>query len=345
MRLTESRIAAFLAEPDPSIRAVLVYGPDQGLVRERVDAITTTVAGRAEDPFRVTVLDAETVRSDPARLADEVAALSFTPGRRVVHVRDASDGLLEAVRAVLSQRTGDALLILEAGALPKRSSLRLLLETATDGAALPCYLDEGEALLRVIRDTLASWRLGVTPEALDYLVANLGVDRGVTRSELEKLAIYMGGDHPGVVGVEDAMACVGDNGAASLDGVVFTAFGGDSAALDQTLMRAYAEGHSPVAVVRAAIGHLLRLQLARALVAAGKPAKQAMAALKPAVFFKYQGSFQSQMAGWSDDRLTTALDIMLAAEVDCKTTGLPADAVCQRALFRIASAAAGRRLS
>ena len=35
MKIQPARAEAFIAKPDPTIRAVLFYGPDAGLVRER----------------------------------------------------------------------------------------------------------------------------------------------------------------------------------------------------------------------------------------------------------------------------------------------------------------------
>src|SRR5258708_11090953 len=91
VKLAPSRIAAFLQRPDPEIRAVLLYGPDEGLVRERAGIIGRTVCPDLNDPFRVADLSAATVAADPARLADEAAQLSLTAGRPVVRLRGPPD--------------------------------------------------------------------------------------------------------------------------------------------------------------------------------------------------------------------------------------------------------------
>ncbi|MGC2522189.1 MAG: DNA polymerase III subunit delta, partial [Stellaceae bacterium] len=84
MKIAPSRVAAFLQRPDPEIRAVLLYGPDAGLVRERADAVARTVCTDLSDPFRVAMLNGAVLAADPARLADEAAQLSLVGGRRVV---------------------------------------------------------------------------------------------------------------------------------------------------------------------------------------------------------------------------------------------------------------------
>src|SRR5947209_11687995 len=93
MRLAPARIAAFLQRPDPEIRAVLLYGPDEGLVRERAEAVARSVCSDLKDPFRVADLTGAGLAADPARLADEAAQLSLIGGRRIVRVRGAGDAL------------------------------------------------------------------------------------------------------------------------------------------------------------------------------------------------------------------------------------------------------------
>src|SRR6185437_14009910 len=109
MKIT-GRADAFVAKPDPALCAILIYGPDAGLVRERLNALTKSVAGAVDDPFRVVEFSADALRDDPARLSDEAAALSFTGGRRVVRVRDASDTVAEVFSDFVDDPKGEALI-------------------------------------------------------------------------------------------------------------------------------------------------------------------------------------------------------------------------------------------
>jgi DNA polymerase-3 subunit delta len=91
VKLAAGQVDGFLRRPDPQIRAVLLFGPDAGLVRERADTVARAVCPDLRDPFRVAELTAATLAADPARLADEAAQISLMAGRRVVRLRDASD--------------------------------------------------------------------------------------------------------------------------------------------------------------------------------------------------------------------------------------------------------------
>jgi DNA polymerase-3 subunit delta len=342
MKLTGARIAAFLRKPDPAVRGVLLYGSDGGQIIERARALVRLVVDDLNDPFRVAELRATDLAADPARLADEVAALSLIGGRRVVYLREAGDAVGALFAGFFADDPpGDAFVVVEAGALGPRSSLRTAFEEAERGAAIGCYGDEGAALEDIVVETLKAHGLRAEPDALAFLVGHLGSDRLVTRGELEKLALYAAGKKE--VTLADAVAVVGDSALLGLDDVIFGAAEGDHAGTDRALARLYLEGVSPVAVLRACARHLIRLQLIAGLADAGTAPAQAVARLRPPVMFKLRDRLIAQAQRWSSERLATALELVGEAELQCKTTGLPDQAICSRALMAVANAARARR--
>ncbi|MGE0260201.1 MAG: DNA polymerase III subunit delta [Alphaproteobacteria bacterium] len=335
MKLPAGRIAAFLRRPDPEIRAVLLFGPDAGLVRERADAVARTVCPDPRDPFRVADLTAAMLAADPARLADEAAQLSLMGGRRVVRVREAGDPLAQLCGRFLADGVGDALVVVEAGDLPARSALRRVFDEAPDAVAIGCYPDSARDLAAVIRETCAEHRVAISRDAVDFLVAHLGGDRMLTRAELEKLTLYAGDG--GRIGFEDARAVIADSAALSLDDALLAAAEGDAAALDRALARVFQEGESPVAIIRALLRHLQRLHLLASRIAAGASLDEAMRTARPPIFFKEQDSWRRQLRRWSEKRLRDALDRTADAEFRMKLTGPGAETICREALFAVAA--------
>ena len=57
------------------------------------------------------------------------------------------------------------------------------------------------------------------------------------------------------------------------------------------------------------------------------------------VFFKVRDRFVAQLRTWPPHKAGAALDILLAAEMDCKSTGMPEAEICSRAFLQIARAA------
>lgn len=336
MKLSGKAIDGFLRRPDPKVRAILLFGPDAGLVKERAEALGRGAVPDLADPFRVVELFGRAVADDPARLSDEVAAISFTGGRRLVRVRDAEDTATAAFASLFeTMPPGDTLVVAEAGDLSARSRLRTLFEGADAAVAIPCYVEEEASLGRVIADLLHEHGLAADADAISFLAGNLVGDRKVARGEVEKLALYMMGAKR--VTLEDAQACIGDSSSLEPDEPVLAAADGDFAALDRALGRLFAEGTSPVPILRSAQRHFQRLQLAVALTAAGKSAEAATDSLKPPVFYKLRGRFLGQVRRWSAPQVRQALERLVEAEADVKRTHMPDETICARVLFQIAS--------
>jgi len=340
VRLPPSRIAGFLQRPDPDIRAVLFYGPDEGLVRERAETVARAICPDLKDPFRVADVTAAILAGDPARLADEAAQLSLTGGRRVVRVRGAGDALAKLFAGFLESPSGEAFVVVEAGELPSRSALRRAFEAARIAAAIGCYPDTSRDLGVVIRETLAAHRVTASRDAGRFLVEHLGGDRLLTRSELEKLALYAGDG--GRVELEDARASISDTAALELDDAVMAAAESDTARVERVLGRIFQQGESPVSVIRALLRHLHRLHGMTARLAAGANAEEVLHSARPPIFFKQEESFRHQLALWTEARLRPQLDRLAKGELAMKTTGLPAETICREAMLAVARAARER---
>ena len=335
MKLAAGRVERFLEAPDAGMRAVLLYGPDAGLVRERADRLAAAIVPDRNDAFRISDLAADTLAADPARLDDEARALSLMPGRRVVRVRDAGDaagGLFD--RFFKDVPPGDSLIVVEAGDLAARSSLRRAFEGAREAGAIACYADGPEELRSLARAVMAARGIAASGEALDYLAAHLGGDRMLSRQELEKLALYVGDG--GKLGYEEAAAMVGDSAAVTIEDAILAAADGAIPALERAVQRAFDEGESPVTLLRAGLRHFQRLHLVAGRVAAGARAEEAIERLRPPVFFKLRPRFAAQVRRWPPRRAAAALETLFEAERNAKRTGLPPETICRDALLRIA---------
>ena len=346
MNIKGAEAERFLADPPAKVAAALLYGPDAGLVEERGRALVRLIAGALDDPFRVATLSRRDVETDPARLADELAALALTGGRRVVRLRETADGAADGIAEALAAAGGGGFLVVEAGELPARSALRKLFESRDDLAAIGCYRDDEASLANVIRATLAESGLGIEDHALAFLTRNLGGDRQVTRRELEKLALYRGGAEAGggaAITLDDAERCVGDSADITQEDLAFAVAGGDPAAAERAFGRALAEGVAAITLLRAVARHFQRLHQVAAAREAGRPLSEAVGRLRPPVFWKRRGAFEAQAGRWSTARLRDALADLTELEIDCKSSGAMPELLSGRALLRLAVNAPRRR--
>ncbi len=331
-------VDVFLKALPPDLRAVLFYGPDEGLARERAVNLALRLVPDVNDPFNVVDLAPASVTSDMARIADEMGAQSLMGGRRLVRLRGAEDNVAPAVQNAFSQLPpGDSFLIIEAGDLRPTSPLRKLFEGADVAAALPCYEADERDRLRLAEEEFKAAGVSATRDALQLLAGLLASDRALARQEIEKLITYAG--PKGKLDYEDVSTAIGDSATLESDAAIWLAADGKLPELDRALGRLYADGLPTIAILRAAQRHLQRLY---SVVASRDPLPLAMEQLKPPIFWKDRERFTAQASRWRQDRLEQAIARVGEAEVHCKTTGLRDTTMCSRALLAVASLAARR---
>ncbi len=340
-KIARGKVDGFLRNPGDDLKVALIHGPDRGLVRERAETLARSVCPDLGDPFRIARLSEDELKADPRRLSDEVSALAMTGGRRVVIAEADGEPAGRLVAEVAETPDWDSLLIVVAGNLTPRSSLRKAFEPSPAAAVIACYADDDASLDRLIDEVFRAWKVTASREVRDYVADSLGGDRLASRGELEKLALFAG--EGGELGIEDAAQALGDSAQLSIDDLVHAAASGDFAALERQLRRARDDGLAPVSILRAVQRHLQRLQLARGQMDQGKSPADAMKSLRPPVMFMFADRFRGQLNHWSPARIARAMEFAVEAELDCKSTGIPAEAVCERAMLRIARAAARGR--
>lgn len=333
-----SKSGAFAKALPNNIRAILIYGPDRGLVSERAGAITKAFVGKDGDGLSITRITSGDLEEDISRLADEATALGLFGGKRVVRVRPERLQITSIVEDLFGRLADDLLLVVEAGQLAKSAALRKLFESSPLGAALPCYPDEGRDLAAVIEDHFNKAGQTIDADARAVLVEQLGGDRIATRAELEKLSLYCLGK-TGIT-LKDVEAVSGEAALLSLDDLADAMGLGRLRDADRLLQRQYASGFSPDGVVAVVSRHIMLLHELRGRVETGKRPDDAVAAHKPPIFFKRKSAITNQCRIWSLANLNRALEIAGDAERQLRRGNGLAHEIAANAVLTICAKAA-----
>jgi DNA polymerase III subunit delta len=325
-------VDAFVARPDPKRAVVLVFGPDSGLVSERVNALVAASADDANDPFSLVRLEGEELVADPTRLIEEAQTIPLFGGRRAVWVKAGSRNVAAAIEPLLALPAIECRVIIEAGDLRRSSPLRTLCERAKNAAALPCYTDSERDLARLIDNEMHAAALTLKPDARALLIPLLGGDRAASRSELRKLALYAAGR--GEVDVDDVAAVVADASALALDDLVDTAFAGRPAELEAQLAKARSAGSAAGTIFFAAQRQLAQLHKWRTAIESGAPFS--LDNLQPPLHFRRKGLVDAALKRWNAARLAGAMAELADATLASRKTPALADTVAERALLALA---------
>jgi DNA polymerase-3 subunit delta len=338
--LKTGEIEAFVARPDPSRSVVLVFGPDAGLVSERVDAIVRASVDDPSDPFALVRLDGDTLASDPARLVDEALTVPLFGGRRAIRLRAGNRNIVPAVEGILGVTLRDCRVVIEAGELKRGAALRNLIERDKTAVAVSCYADGDRDLERLIDKELRDNNLTISSDARAALVPLLGGDRRASRAELRKLALYATGQKQ--IEIDDVIAVVADASALALEALVDAAFAGRIVDAEKEFSKASIARTDPTAIVGAALRQIARLHALRLDVESGTSASAVVDHAQPQIHFLRKPMVAVALKAWTSERLAKAMAMLAEAALDVKRQQRIAETIAHRAMMLIARAAAQR---
>lgn len=323
MRISSAAAAGFCRAPDPAVIAVLLYGSDAGLVALRRQELVRSVT--EGDEMRLTRLDAAEARKDPAAIDEAARARGFFPGRRVVLIERATDGLAKPLATILEAvEPEDALLVVEADSLPARSALRKLFETGRTLAAVALWPEPPDAGELGRRLRAAGLGAGLTAEAeADLVEAASVMDAGPLEQLIQTLAVY-GLDREEPLGADELAALLPARAESGTDRLIAAVAAGEVGTLGPVVRRLVAAGVTPTTMLIQTGRHFRQLL---GLAARNGPAPRGRVGERMA----------AEARRWGTARLERAVRTLYAADRTLRSPGRRPDlAMVERALIRVA---------
>ncbi|MGP3724570.1 DNA polymerase III subunit delta [Cereibacter sphaeroides] len=326
MILRGAEAVRYLAKPDPSRAGLLIFGQDSMRVAlKRQEAVLGLIGPEGAAEMRLTRLPASDLRRDPAALMDAMTAKGFFEGPRAVLVEEAADGLTALIGDVLKEwRSGDAQVVVTAGGLTGRSSLKKLFEAHPNAVCIGLYDDPPTR--EEVDTMLRQAGLGqIEPQAMAGLTALArDLDPGDFRQTVEKLALYKLGD-PAPLSAADVAEMAPASIEAGVDEVIHAVAEGRRTEVSPLVRRLEAQGVTAVALCIGAMRHFRGLHR---LAAGADPGRGG--------FNPRQERMQRQARQWGVNRLEEALALLVETDLTLRSASrAPAMAVMERALIRL----------
>jgi len=288
------------------INAILIYGPDAGLVDELCDK---AIEKLEIDKDNLLAIDADELREKQDALFAESCSPSMFGGRKAVIISGAGDSDYKIISELVTSTSLCATIIVTAGDL-RIGPLRKLFEDGKNIAAIACYTDDTKTLENLIHQELSaqSGIRQITPDAMSYMLSHMGGDRGITRGFLQKIAIYVSDKH--VVDLEDVEKCLPDTSASSADDYMYSLTAGHINPTMIALDRLIYAGADANMLVRMLYNHFNKLLVA---VVDGQ---------LPKLFWKVADKFNSAIKIWPENEIVNVLSRLNDLEKMCRTNGM-----------------------
>jgi DNA polymerase III subunit delta len=342
MKLNSQAVQKNLNRLEPGLKAVLLFGPDEALIRAHAEQFARQIVADPHDPFRIETLHSKSLQDDAGLLDQALNSFSLTPGRRLVLLDTPSEALAGMIAQSLQEHRGDSFLILRAGDLPASSKLRAMAEKSPIIGAIACYPDTAKELARQLQRRAADQGYPLDTEAAEALVEASGGERECARQELDKLILYVNTPARRLTraDVDAVSAPVMNKG---LDQVQRAVLDGNQHALVQGLQELASQGIQGIPLLYAVQNRLWQLEQAHALAERldkENSSAQSTNALDMAadkilgkMAWKEKPGFLAQARFWTPERLRKARAILHKADISYRHLTQANDIMVAQALL------------
>jgi DNA polymerase-3 subunit delta len=338
VKASKQSVARGVDQPNPAVRFYLFHGPDDAQSRALGARLVETLGA---ERF---LLASGAVKSDPALLAAEAAAISLFGGRRVIWIEPAGEDIVESARALLEVEAVESPVVAIAGALRKTSELLKLAEASPDALSFAAYLPEGAEADRMVIDVGRRFGLKLDPRLANRIAESCGNDQAIVSQEIQKLALYVDASPQTPKPLDDeALDAVGaEFSDSNIPRVADLALVGDVEGLTEELAR-LPTSNEGISVVRALQRRLLMLASARARMERGERLDAVMTSLGKSLFWKDKEIVGRMLSRWNAAGLATVAERAGKLEHALMFSSAPERESLGEELLSIARAAHSRR--
>jgi DNA polymerase-3 subunit delta len=335
-QIKAANVDQYIANPDKSIPLTLLYGPDQGLVSERAQLLSTKLNPDADEPLSVSRYEADDLASDPGKLSDDAYAFSMFGDSKLIRINGTTrKNLLVAFKPILENPPDKCWVIYEGGDIKRDSALRKLLEKSVNAMALPCFQDSSAALEQLIHEEITSNNLSIDTDTKNYLKSLLGEDRRASRNELKKLALFALGEKS--ITREQITSLLGNVSTVVNEDIIDAACLGQTDFLQSKLDQLFEAGGAPDMLMSATLRHLQMLHYFKAAMKRSNvQSSSIIASARPPIHFTRKNRVVASLQKWNLPKLEIAMDRLNKAFYETRSNVSLAKSIAATTLLAIA---------
>jgi DNA polymerase III subunit delta len=330
MKPNANEIEQIIKVPPSNIFGYLIYGPDHGLVIERSIALEKQLV---TNPFALTIIPFSHIKKNTGILIDALSNIAFGGGNNIIKITDCPETITAEIKAIIAKDYFETHIIMIAGELAPASSLRKFCETDKKFAAIPCYHDEKQQVRRIISDFFRNKQLICSNDAMSYLEQNLTGDRAIIRSELEKLAIYLGDNKN--ISLNHVQHIIGEMVEHLPQELCNDVFSGNINNISSHYNSLIKQDIPILNIIRFHLRYLH--QLYEIKIHDIRQQDAAIKNLRPAIFFKQLPIFKQHLKLMSIESMVASFEILLDIEIYIKNNYLTNNFAVENSLYQIAN--------
>ena len=285
----------------------LFYGDNEGLKKVFKESL------KKKSQTKTLLFFQEEIVKNQDLLLNEVFNKSLFNEKKTIFIEQADDKILKIVENF--EKLEDVEIFLFASALNKKSKLRSFFEKSKIFGISPCYEDNVITIRKIIQEKLRKFQ-GLTPEIIDYIIQNTGLNRYKIINEIKKIETYFNNNKIEANKLDDLLNLGSSD---DFNQLKDEALNGNQNKTNKLISDTVLEDEKSIYylnIINQRALDLLKILREQKNI---NNVEQAINALKPPVFWKDKPNFINQLKKWNQKKLKNILSKVFDVELKIKT--------------------------
>lgn len=288
------------------LKAMLLYGPNQGLKEGIIKKITS------QNNFFVSNNNGKDIATDDFLMSAN--SRNLFSEREMVKFNNIGNSINKELTLLLSEHNfANFICFIAEDTLPK-TGIRKLFEEHPQLVAIGCYFEEN--ISKLIRQISNNRNCSISEESLEYLSSNLQGDHLLIKGELEKIFSYSA--NKGHVDLEDIKNTLSSDFNANSDKMCIFFAKKEYGAFAQELTKLREQNINDVLIIRALIRYFVNIYYVTSYIEQGEGVDSAIKKLTPPIFFKYILDFKQIIKKYNSQQSIKIISTLREAEIKYK---------------------------
>lgn len=332
MIIKENQLTSRFNKVDENYRPILLFGPNEGLIRDNLNKITLLFKGNTEE-IRFT---GKYINEQPFIFLDEIQTISMFNEKKIIIIEQPLDKNIELFESSFVDIPKDMLIIVIANNLTKSSKVRKFFENSKEYLSCANYDDDIKTNSQQIYELEKKISKAFDKDIKNYLSQNLSSDRMISKNEIDKIILFYTdtNEEPSLEKIQSIFNNSNDLGLNKIPQLVFS---GNPKDVSIFLNKIFAEGINSISIIRTMLTYVQRIEATQIVLKKTNDFDIAIKKLKPPVFWKDKELFKLHCKKWPINETVSNFNLLVETELKCKSDYQLTNVICERALLKIAS--------
>ena len=318
---------------------IMFYGPNGYSIEENYKKTFDNLKGKNDEPFEAQELISKNILTETDIFYQQINSMPFGGGNSVLKINLLETESVGCLKDFLKTPIDGVKIIVKAGQLAPRSSLRKNIEKSPIAISIPIYEDSQRDLNLFIKDFFKINNFSISNSGCLKISSLMGNDKNLIKNSLELLLLYSLQQREKDISESVIDLVLRDEKLLQTrDLCNYVGLGNVKKSL-QSVYKLRLQGYQPVQFINALSSHFQKIHNVSIKRGSGIPISRAMQELKPPVFFKEKESFGKQVHLWETKKTEKVFSILNNAEKEIKNSVNLGELIINDVVLRISAAA------